>query len=157
MVPFFSKTRNYQNNKISPKKKTDESSWCHQMCMNGKVNQGPLFDISVWCNRSLKTKLHLPIVRQYSQISHLKVVYVIIFHIYVRCLGQTTWLKVDLLCLFVQCFVSLDFYLITYCYPVSTTFQKITFRSILVKSNWFYPLKKNVFQLNRKKYTWFQC
>ena len=42
------------------------SSWCHQMCMNGKVNQGPLFDISVWCNRSLKTKLHPMIVRQYS-------------------------------------------------------------------------------------------
>ena len=34
------------------------SSWCHEMWMNGKVNQGPLFDISVWCNRSLKTKLH---------------------------------------------------------------------------------------------------
>ena len=45
------------------------SSWCHQMCMIGKVNQGPLFDISVWCNRSLKTKLHSMIVRQYS---HLK-------------------------------------------------------------------------------------
>ena len=45
------------------------SLWCHQMCMNGKVNQGPLFDINVWCNRSWKTKLHSMIVRQYS---HLK-------------------------------------------------------------------------------------
>ena len=44
-------------------------SWCHQMCMNGKVNQGPLFDINVWCNRSLKTTLHPMKVRQYS---HLK-------------------------------------------------------------------------------------
>ena len=39
------------------------------MCMNGKVNQGPLFDINVSCSRSLKTKLHPMIVRQYS---HLK-------------------------------------------------------------------------------------
>ena len=39
--------------------------------MNGKANQGPVFDINVWCNRSLKTKLHPMIVRQYT---HLKVV-----------------------------------------------------------------------------------
>ena len=44
------------------------SSWCHQMCMNGRVNQGSLFDISVWCKRSLKTKLHPMIVRQYSRL-----------------------------------------------------------------------------------------
>ena len=41
------------------------SSWCHQMRMNGKVNQGPLFDI-----RSLKTMLHPMIVRQYSHLSN---------------------------------------------------------------------------------------
>ena len=34
------------------------SSWFHQMYMNRKVNQGPLYDISVWCNTSFKTKLH---------------------------------------------------------------------------------------------------
>ena len=45
------------------------SSWCHQMCVNEKVNQGPLYDINVWFNRSFKTKLHPIIVRQYS---HLK-------------------------------------------------------------------------------------
>ena len=45
------------------------SSWCHQMCMNEKVNQGPLYDINVWCNRSFKTKLHPIIVRQYSHLS----------------------------------------------------------------------------------------
>ena len=44
------------------------SSWYHQMCMNWKVNQGSLFDISVWRNRSLKTKLHPMIVRQYSHL-----------------------------------------------------------------------------------------
>ena len=33
--------------------------------MNGKANQGPLFDINVWCHRSVKTKLHPMIVRQY--------------------------------------------------------------------------------------------
>ena len=45
------------------------SLWCHQMCMNGKVNQGPLYDINVWCNRSFKTKLHPIIVRQYSHLN----------------------------------------------------------------------------------------
>ena len=47
------------------------SSWCHQMCMNEKVNRGPLYDINVWCNRSFKTKLHPIIVRQYSHLKHL--------------------------------------------------------------------------------------
>ena len=45
------------------------SWWCHEMYMNGKVNQGPLFDINVRCNRSLKTKLLLMIVRQYSHLN----------------------------------------------------------------------------------------
>ena len=45
------------------------SSCCHQMCMNEKVNQGPLYDINVWCNRSFKTKLHPIIVRQYSYLN----------------------------------------------------------------------------------------
>ena len=45
------------------------SSWCNQMCMNGKISQGPLNDINVWCNRSFKTKLYPIIVVQYS---HLK-------------------------------------------------------------------------------------
>ena len=45
------------------------SSWCNQMCMNGKISQGPLNDINVWCNRSFKTKLYPIKVRQYS---HLK-------------------------------------------------------------------------------------
>ena len=39
------------------------------MYMNGKVNQGPLYDINVRCNRSLETKLHPVIVRQWG---HLK-------------------------------------------------------------------------------------
>ena len=47
------------------------SSWNHQMCINGKENQGPLFDINVWCNRSLKTKLHPMIVRQYGHLNML--------------------------------------------------------------------------------------
>ena len=46
------------------------SLWCHQMCMNEKVNQGPLYDINVWCNRSFKTKLHPVIVRQYSHLTN---------------------------------------------------------------------------------------
>ena len=45
------------------------SLWCHQMCMNGKANQGPLFKISVRYNRSLKTKLQPIIVRQYSHLT----------------------------------------------------------------------------------------
>ena len=36
--------------------------------MNGKVNEGQLFDINVWCNRSLKTKLHPMIVTQYRSV-----------------------------------------------------------------------------------------
>ena len=55
-------------NRISPKTMT--SLWCHQMCMNGKLNEVPLFDISVWCNRSFKTKLHPMIVRQYSHLKY---------------------------------------------------------------------------------------
>ena len=39
---FFLKTRKYQ--KIGLPLKPDDVIECHQMCMNGKVNQGPLFD-----------------------------------------------------------------------------------------------------------------
>ena len=42
------------------------------MCMNGKVNQSPLFDINVRCNRLLKTKLHPMIVWQYSHLSYIQ-------------------------------------------------------------------------------------
>ena len=67
---IFFKNKELSKNMISPKTWwLMTSSWCHQMCINGKVNQGPLFDISVWCNRSLKTKLHPMIVRQYSHLN----------------------------------------------------------------------------------------
>ena len=59
MVPFFPKQGIIK--KIGFPLKLMTSSWCYQMCMNGKVNQGPLYDINVWCNRSLETKLH-PII-----------------------------------------------------------------------------------------------
>ena len=64
----FSKTRNYQKKKDFPLNLMT-SSWCLQMCMNGKINQGPLYGINVWCNRSLKTKLYPIIVRQYSHLN----------------------------------------------------------------------------------------
>ena len=39
------------------------------MCINEKVNQGPLYDINVWCNRSFKTKLH-PIIGNIATLKH---------------------------------------------------------------------------------------
>ena len=65
----FFENKELSKNRVSPK------TWWHhrdviKCAMKRKVNQGPFFDINVWCNRSLKTKLHTLIVRQYS---HLKI------------------------------------------------------------------------------------
>ena len=61
------------------------SSWCHQMCMNEKVDQGPLYDINVWCNRSFKTKLHPIIVRQYSHLKYHNQLYFILYFQFPTC------------------------------------------------------------------------
>ena len=57
--------------------------WC------GKENQGPLFDINVWCSRSLRTKLHPMIVTQYS---HLNTCVPIMYdHTYCACCTSTSF------------------------------------------------------------------
>ena len=70
------------------------SLWCHQMCMNEKVNQGPLYDIDVWCNRSLETKLHPIVVRQYGHLKCVCVSWVLPLQSvwnFLTCLKSLTW------------------------------------------------------------------